>query len=300
MYDFSFYHHHELNEKDFSGCCKACHRSVNIIKPHILKFAARIRNYSPAMLAALKPEKLYSLYQILDDLAHLENGSKLAQLILKDPEIARELPTIRSYYTLFFNIHEMNLAEDIIGSHQPWKTLESFPLYPRYHSLIQNQINATRLTRKSRLAFIGCGPVPMSLILLSHLYGLKSVGLDISWQAAGLARRVIGHLGLRHDIEIVCGDETGLKDLKWDMALVAALAEPKEQIFGNLRRILKKQDSKRPVIFRTYTGMRKVLYEPVKKKDIRGFKITRQLAPTGRVNNTTVFAKLIESQNQTA
>ena len=48
------------------------------------------------------------------------------------------------------------------------------------------------------------------------------------------------------------------------------------------------------MIFRTYTGMREVLYEPVKEEDISGFNITRQILPTGRVNNATVFTELAE------
>jgi hypothetical protein len=267
---------------------------VNIIKPHILGFAAGIQKYSQKMLAALEPAELYNLYQILDDLAHMDTGSHLSQLILSEPEIERVLPTIRSYYTLFFSVHEIHLAKKILASDHPWSTLESFPLYPRYHSLVKNQVDAMQLNRENRLAFIGCGPVPMSLILLSHLYGMQSIGLDTSFKAVNLARKVIDHLGIGKDIQIICSDETGLKDLRWDMILVAALAEPKAQIFANLHKILRTQNGHRPVIYRTYTGMREVLYDPVKDQDIKGFKITRQILPTGRVNNTTVFAELAE------
>lgn len=294
MHDINFFHHHEIKEGDFSGCCKDCQASVDIIKPHIIGFAEKIRSYTPQMLANLTPAELYALYQILDDLAHLDTGTHLAQLILRDPDIQKVLPTIRSYYTLFFSVHETSHAEELLQSDDPWKKLEALPLYPRYEILVKNQIDTMTITPDSRLAFIGCGPIPMSQILMSRRYGLKSIGLDTSSKAVALSEKVIRHLGLEQDIQIIRGDESCLKTLDWSMVTVAALAEPKAQIFENLRNILTVNNGHRPVIYRTYSGMREVLYDPVKKEDITGFKITRQIFPEGRVNNTTVFAELAD------
>jgi len=157
MHDINFTHEHELKEHDFLGCCKDCQASLDIVKPHIMGFAKRIKKYTRNMLAALEPEDLYRLYQILDDLAHMETGAHLAGLILDEPDIRRELPEIRSYYSGFFSIHEKHLAEDLLKSKDPWETLKSFPFYPRYETLVRNQIEAVHPAPGSRLAFIGCG-----------------------------------------------------------------------------------------------------------------------------------------------
>jgi hypothetical protein len=97
MHDINFTHEHELKKHDFLGCCRDCQASLDIIKPHIMEFAKRIKKYTPKMLEALKPEDLYRLYQLLDDLAHMQAGVHLAGLILDEPDIRRELPAIRSY-----------------------------------------------------------------------------------------------------------------------------------------------------------------------------------------------------------
>lgn len=191
MHDVNYLHEHELIEHHFLGCCKDCKRSVAIIKPHIMAFAERIKKYNRKMLEALNPEDLYRRYQLLDDLAHMEAGAHLAGLILDEPEIRRVLPLIRSYYTLFFNIHEVHLAKQLLRSNTPWETLKSFPLYPRYEALVRNQMKAANLRAGGRLAFIGCGPVPVSLILLSRLYGIRSVGLDNASEAVELSQKVI-------------------------------------------------------------------------------------------------------------
>lgn len=293
MHDINYFHEHELKEHDFLGCCKDCRTSLNIIKPHILAFAERIRKYTRKMLEELSPDELYRLYQILDDLAHLNAGEHLAGLILEEEEIRSVLPVIRSYYSTFFNIHEEHLAKQLLGSGNPWETLKTFPLYARYEALVKGQVEAMPVAPGGRLAFVGCGPVPMSLILMSRSYGIRSVGLDGSAETVEWSKKVIACLGLENDIEIVHGDDASLQDLDWDVVLVAALAEPKARIFRNLRKIIREQRSA-PVIYRTYTGMRAVLYEPVQSADIEGFKIVKKIFPTGRVNNTTVFVKLDE------
>ena len=262
-----------------------------IIKPHIMAFAARIKHYTREMLMALKPDELYRLYQILDDLAHMAAGDHLAGLIFEEPDINKVLPTIRSYYSTFFDIHETHLAQELLNSCNPWKTLKAFPLYPRYDTLIRNQIKAGHITNKSRFVFIGCGAVPMSLILLSRLYGIHSIGLESSMETTKLSTKVIQSLGLEKEVEIIHSDDLDLEKFDWDIALVAALAEPKARIFKSLGRVLKKRENAF-VIFRTYTGMRAVLYEPVQVADIKGFKIVKEILPTGMVNNTTVFVEL--------
>jgi len=293
MHDINYFHEHELKEHDFLGCCKDCRTSLNIINPHILAFAERIRKYTREMLEELSPDELFRLYQLLDDLAHLEAGAHLAGLILEEDEIKSVLPVIRAYYSTFFSIHEGRLARALIGSNDPWETLGAFPLYPRYEALVQDQMAAMSDFSCKRLVFVGCGPVPMSLILMNRFYGISSFGLEASTDAVELARGVIRSFGLEKDIEIVHGDESSLRDLDWDVVLVAALAEPKNRIFRNLQRFLRDKRNI-PVIYRTYTGMRAVLYEPVKSEDIEGFKILKKIFPTGRVNNTTVFAELDE------
>lgn len=288
MHDINFFHEHELVEHDFLGCCKDCKHSLSIIKPHIMGFAEKIKHFTHEMLQALPWDELYRLYQILDDLAHMNAGTHLSGLLLDEAEIRRELPLIRSYYTAFFSIHETRLAEEVVDVNDPWKRLTNFPLYPRYESLVKSQIEAMHISSEKRLIFLGSGPVPMTLILMSHLYGIRSFGVDSDPETVKLSRKVIRHLGLQKDIEIIQGDDSTLENLNWDIVLIAALAEPKKRIFENLRKILEKRGPA-PVIFRTYTGMRAVLYKPVQPEDIRGFKITKAIAPRGRVNNTTVF-----------
>lgn len=163
------------------------------------------------------------------------------------------------------------------------------------------------------LAFIGCGPLPVTLLLFSKLYGIKCIGIDKDAKAVSLAKRCVKHFGLEKEIVIVQGDETALLKLEWDSVLIAGLAEPKKRIFKNLRNIIKQNNSQinksklrgfesqyselqNPemkktisVCYRNYTGMRQLLYKPVKQVYIRGFRKIKEINPSGGVNNTLVF-----------
>jgi len=291
MHDINYFHEHELTDHDFLGCCKDCQNSLNIIKPHILAFAERIRKHTRAMLEELPPDDLYRLYQILDDLAHLEVGEHLAGLILEEAEIKAVLPLIRAYYAMFFSIHEMYLAGQLIASKDPWATLGQFALYPRYEFLVKTQMETVPDLCSRRVLFIGCGPVPMSLILMARFYQNCSIGLEASPACVDAARGVLRCLGLDTNIEIVCGDDAVIGDLEWNAVLVAGLAEPKERIFHQLRQVLGQKEKHIPVIYRTYTGMRAVLHTPVREDAVEGFSILKKVFPTGRVNNTTIFAE---------
>ena len=191
MHDINYFHEHELKEHDFLGCCKDCRTSLNIIKPHILAFAERIRKYTRKMLEEFSQDKLYRLYQISDDLAHLDAGEHLAGLILEEEAIRSVLPVIRSYYSTFFSMHEEHLEKQLLGSNNPWETLKTFPLYPRYEALVKSQVEAMPVAPGIRLA--GgfwpsacavrdlCGP---AMVPGDHL---QSSQLDICGQHQGLS-----------------------------------------------------------------------------------------------------------------
>ena len=72
--------------------------------------------------------------------------------------------------------------------------------------------------------------------------------------------------------------------------MIAAFAEPKDRVFANVWEVV---DEKTPVLYRTYTGMRAILYSPVTNKDTRGFHQEVMLLPKGKTNNTSVLIRKI-------
>ena len=296
MHDINMAHHHVVTQAEFQGCCLDCQKSLDILKPHILGFHKKLSALSPEEIEALSPEDLYQLYMALDDIAHLNVGDHLAHSLLKDPEIAAVLPDIRHYYVRFFDLHEHHLASAILApsvedSVHAWNEVERFPLITRYRTLVKNHVNADSFRRDRPVIFLGCGSLPMTLILLAKEHGVHGVGVDIDEDAVEYAAKCLEKLHLLSRVTVRLGShetlsgilETGPHDL-----LIAAMAEPKEPIFREVRTLLETFRDTR-VSYRTYTGIRAVLYAPFHPHGIAGFTPKEVVMPTGRVNNTTVF-----------
>ncbi|AKB17243.1 MULTISPECIES: nicotianamine synthase family protein [unclassified Methanosarcina] len=261
------------------------------IRSHILHFYDNIKDRDLSIIAESNLEELYEIFSELDDLGHLDVDSTICECVLQDPVIRALLPAVHSNYSNYFSLHETQLARKILENGNPWEVLESFPLYPRYKNLINTHFQNSSRIRV--LAFIGCGPLPVTLLLLSKLYGIHCIGIDKDPEAVALAKSCVKHFGLEKEINIIEGDETVLSKLEWGSVLIAALAEPKSRIFQNLHTIIKKKKSKNgkpiSVCYRSYTGMRQLFYWPVLPEHTRGFRKINEIHPSCRVNNSLVF-----------
>ncbi len=109
-------------------------------------------------------------------------------------------------------------------------------------------------------------------------------------EIANLSRKVLKKINMEEKIEIIVGDEKTIQNIDYDIIMVAALAEPKERVFANVWELI---NEKTPVLYRTYTGMRAILYSPVTEKETRGFHKEVMILPTGNINNTSVLIRKI-------
>ncbi|MGP8188301.1 MAG: nicotianamine synthase family protein [Methanobacterium sp.] len=196
------------------------------------------------------------------------------------------LKIIRGFYVEIGLKLETENAQEILKSENPWKTLKSFYFYERYEKLIQNENKLINFSQNEVVVFIGGGPLPLTLILLNKIFGVKGVSIELVPDIAEISRKILEKLDLTSKIKVISGDETELSLLDYDVVMVAALAEPKKRIFTNVK---KEVEQFTQVIYRTYTGMRAILYSPVTEKAIQGFQEINRVLPPGKVNNTSIL-----------
>jgi len=265
----------------------SCYKYWDKIKA-IANSLKEYQNYEPEERSL---EEIITLLDSVEVIAHdLEIDFDSAKHILDDEQMNEALKIIRKFYVRLGARLETENAKAILKSDDPWKTLESFHFYPRYQSLIKNENQLVKFTPEQKVVFIGGGPLPLTLILFNKLYGSHCVSVEIQPEVAELSRQVLEKLGLESEIEVVEGDETSIKGIDYTVVMVAALAEPKERVFTNLWETV---DTITPIIYRTYTGMRAILYSPVTEKATRGFHKEVMILPTGKVNNTSVLIRKI-------
>ncbi|MBQ6219455.1 MAG: methyltransferase [Methanosphaera sp.] len=238
---------------------------------------------------------LNELIPILNEIEVIAHDEEInydsAKLILSDEGMINSLETIREFYIYIgARLERENAYEIIEGGENAWDVLDTFHFYERYEGLLKNESQLVPFDENTKFIFIGSGPLPLTLIMFNKIFGCKCVGIEVQPSVAKLSRHIIRRLGLEDDIKIVIGDERYIKHLDYDVIMVAAFAIPKNKVFSNLWEIV---DEDTPILYRTYSGMRQMLYEPVKDVDLRGFHQEGLVLPTGNVNNTSVLIKKI-------
>ena len=187
---------------------------------------------------------------------------------------------------MFISVQDWNVLE----SDDPKAVLDSFHFYDRYIGLIENEMQLAKFNENKTFVFLGSGPLPLTIIMFNMVTGCKCIGIEQDPDVAELSRKVLKRLDLDEGIEIITGNEKTIADLDYDILMIAAFAEPKDRVFANVWDVV---DEKTPVLYRTYTGMRAILYSPVTEKDTRGFHQEVMLLPRGKTNNTSVLIRKI-------
>lgn len=261
------------------------------VKYIILDLHSQLKNYQENF--STNPiEKFSPFFKILNDLAHLPLEDTFVEKLINDPEIIVVLPTIRKFYGNFLFHQEIDLAYKILNSPAPWQELYKYSLYPRYTNLVHRQGIGAKLKMHDRVAFIGGGAVPITLLLLLETFSISGTSIEVQPEVAEISQKVIKKLGVSKEIKVVASNEGHLEKEPFDAIMVAALAEPKRRIFAYLKKFLEKR-STISLSYRTYTGMRMLLYDPVKKVDLEGFKEIKYICAQGSVNNTVCFLEKI-------
>lgn len=242
--------------------------------------------------SALDNVDINEIIKLLDEVEIIAHDKTIdfdsAKHILDDEKMNKALTLIRKFYVYIGARLETENALKILDSKNPKETLDSFHFYDRYIGLIENESQLVKFNKDKTFLFIGSGPLPLTLIMFNTVFNCKCIGIEQQEDVAILSRKVLKKLGLDKNIEIIVGDERTIEGIDYDILMVAALAEPKERVFANIWELV---DEKTPVIYRTYTGMRAILYSPVMEKDTRGFHKEVMILPTGNTNNTSVLIR---------
>ncbi len=265
--------------------------------PKIEEIANKLENYGIDSLndmSSLNDVDLGEITKLLDEIEVIAHDETIdfdsAKHILDDEKMNNALKLIRKFYLYIGARLETSNAMEIIKSDDPKSTLDTFHFYERYQGLLTNESKLAHWHDDKTFVFVGSGPLPLTLILFREKFGCKCIGIEIQEEVAELSREVIRKLGLDDGIEIMVGDETLLKDIDFDILMVAAFAEPKERVFANVWEIV---DEKTPVLVRTYSGMRAILYAPLTDTILRGFHKEIMLLPIGNSNNTSVLLRKV-------
>ncbi len=260
----------------------------NIIED-IFEISSSIRDLTDEDILRDPSNHLRTIFQRLDHLIALDIYDQSAEAILYDSEFNLAFDTIARFRSLYTAKLEIEHAHSILESRDPWEMLTNFNYISNYLKLSLTEFQGAGLKRGDSVVFLGSGPLPLTLMVLCHWYGLKGIGIEKEPDRAELSRKVLEKLGLSGQIEIINGDHLTLPlETKSELIMIAAQAEPKKEIFNHLANVL---PAGTKLSYRIYEkGLRRLL-DTFYLFELPGqFKEYHRVRPEPPVNNTVVFA----------
>ena len=231
---------------------------------------------------------LRTIFQRLDHLIALNIDDKSAEAIFCDPGFSLAFDSIARFRSLFTAKLEIEHAHSILESRDPWEMLTDFNYISNYLKLSQTEFQGANLKRGDSVVFLGSGPLPLTLMVLCHWYGLKGIGIEQNTDRAELSIKVLEKLGLSDQIKIINGDHLTLPlKTRSKLIMIAAQAEPKKEIFNHLTNVLPVGTK---LSYRIYEkGLRRLLDTFYLFELPEKFEEYLRVRPEPPVNNTVVF-----------
>jgi nicotianamine synthase len=153
-------------------------------------------------------------------------GEREAGAVLADPAVRAMRPHLQRLCAQGETELERAWAARIVRSRRPADELERFPYVENYRRLTRlewSAVAAAGQSRPRRVAVVGSGPLPLSVVLLARRYGVAVDGFDRDRRAVVQSRALVRALGVRR-VVIHHADTCRCPDLRrYDVVVLAAL-----------------------------------------------------------------------------
>ena len=274
--------------KHFPGVSYSAGELAETIIGEIMEIYSSIHGLNDEEILQDYPDNLRAVFQRLDHLIALDIDDKAAEEILYDSQFNLAFDAITRFRSLYTAKLEMEHANSILESRDPWKMLGNFTYLSNYLQLSRNEYQGAGLIPGDSVVFLGSGPLPLTLIVLCHQYGLKGIGIEVEPDRVELSSKVLEKLGLSRQIKIIHGNHLTLPlKTRSELIMIAAQAEPKKEIFDHLAKALPAGTT---LSYRIYEkGLRRLLDTFSFCELPEQFEEYHRVRPEPPVNNTIVF-----------
>lgn len=259
----------------------------NLHLDKILELANSLRDYSAEKITDTPLEELLPFLNILEEVVQCDTDLASVSPTLSDDKLQNAAPVIRDFYRQFIVKMETEQAQKILAASKPWPWLRDYFFYKDYQSLIIREQEMTGFAPYERLAYIGGGALPLSLILYQQLFGIRGVSIEKDPELAEISRKVLQHLDLSSHIHVIPGDETRLAEIEFEGFIVDAQAQPRKRVFTNLHA---SAPAEAKIVCRTCAGL---LNSQLSLEDVVGFQPLDQCLFSGKINLSSVLVRKV-------
>lgn len=188
----------------------------------------------------------------------------------------------------------------ISGAASPCRALEAFPYQDNYRQLARTELQllgraGLRLSKGSRIAMIGSGPLPLTTWHIQQQADVEVMHIDASAEAVVASERLARRLGWHCHHMAASGEAVALQPEGYDLVLIAGLAGQsameKQRIVDNILPALAPGGK---LLLRSAQGARGLLYPPFAATDIARVQLQAVYHPprgSSIINSAYVYGK---------
>jgi len=187
------------------------------------------------------------------------------------------------------SLHICKLEDSVLDS------IRRLSYWNIYMALVSEELSTLRRitradgqTEKSRIVFVGSGPMPLSPIILHLIGDVEVLCLEIDSVAYDASCFLLERMGLGNKVTVVMENGSNFDYSSYSRIFVASLVRDKLGVLNQIKRT--SPDSL--VAVRTAEGMKRIMYEAVDELQLKkqGWRIlTRTWPEEALVINSTLF-----------
>ena len=234
-------------------------------------------------------------FQELEKLA-IQTSDECSITVLNAAPIKRIVPDIRRIRATYEYRLELGWALQAINSKNPRYELQSYTHYTRNKALADSDIEMIRSALDGRIAgsilFVGCGPFPISAIIMARYFNVRIDCIDSNREACQFAVKVAQKVGMIECLNISCCDVIQKRDLaKYDVIVIAALVGISMPLKSSIiRHVLAQMKSGSGLLARTATGLRRLFYAEIRERQLSRFVVCHNASTENDVLASSLIA----------
>lgn len=225
--------------------------------------------------------------------------------VLADERVRELVPDLLRLCSEGEALLELSWSRRLLDADDPWAELAQFPYLDNYRQLTRLELHAlagvgAHLSERSRVCFLGGGPLPISALLMHRELGVRVDVVDVEPEAVRQSRRVLRRLVPGPGLDVVradaaCGGDMARVLPGCEVVILAALVgrtrEEKRAVLGAVGAAL---DAGACLVVRSAHGLRSLLYPVVDLADVMdtaGCLPAVLVHPFGEVVNSVLVAR---------
>jgi nicotianamine synthase len=246
--------------------------------PDATTIVSTLRTSYDALLcrSALSPDDTYAIFRNIENL--VDEDEQVASAVLADPFVLSIRSCLRTWYATCVYDLERYWATMLLE--KPGSSLSDYPKYEQYllrADVEFHLLNTIATHQIGTILFVGCGPLPVTAIILADKFNITADYLDVSLDALSVAKAIHQRFFPQRQARWYHTDILKFNDFRaYDAVMVAAsVGRDEANSTAILQHLSTAMTPGQYLVLRPPYLLEKLLLSGITLSDLVGFKLYR-------------------------